>query len=503
MRVDLGSTSSYVDTAGNVWQADKAYTPGSWGWDGQAAVYTTTAAIGATDDETLYQTERWWSGPGGYRVDLPNGDYKVWLHLAEIYPWATRGTRVFSVAVEGQTLLRNIDAAAAAGQYRAYDMWANITVRDGRLDLDMLPLAGNAAIKAIAVYNIGWCQPSAATATPTPLFDLRINAGGAAYTDSDGRLWQADQMYTTGGWGAVGGAIYTNPTPITGSDDGVLYQSHRWWNGNGSYKVTVPNGTYQVGLRFAEIYAPAIIGSRVFDVRLEGAIVRSNVDVMSAVGKYKAYDLTFSNVVVSDGVLNLDLMRRAGSPAVSGIEIVTQQQPEWAATATPSPTLTATAPAGSTLYRVNAGGDAYMDVQGNVWSADQAYTSGDWGYVGGMAGSTVVAIANTEDAALYHSERWWEGGTGTYKFTLADGVYDVELRFAETYRNSFRGSRVFDIKVEGQLVRSALDIVSMVGMNTALDITVSNVVVRDGVLQIDLSPRSGSPKINAIRISAP
>ena len=224
-------------------------------------------AIAGAEDDALYQTERWWNGRGSYRVDLPNGDYKVWLHLAEIYPWAWSGTRVFTVLVEGQPLLANLDAVAAVGQYRAYDVWANITVRDGRLDLDVLPTTGNAAIKGISIYDIGSCQPVAPPATPTPAFSLRINAGGATYSDGAGSVWLADQAYAAGGWGAVGGAIYTNPTPIAATSDDVLFQSHRWWDGNGGYRVTVPNATYQVTLRFAEIYAPALIGSRVFDIR--------------------------------------------------------------------------------------------------------------------------------------------------------------------------------------------------------------------------------------------
>jgi len=104
-RIDLGALLPYTDGAGHVWQPDRAYSPGSWGWEGNGAVYTTTTAIAATDDDVLYQSERWWIGRGSYRVDLPNGDYKVWLHLAEIYPWAVRGTRVFTVLLEDQPLL--------------------------------------------------------------------------------------------------------------------------------------------------------------------------------------------------------------------------------------------------------------------------------------------------------------------------------------------------------------------------------------------------------------
>jgi len=264
--------------------------------------------------------------------------------------------------------------AAASGQFRAHDVWANINVSDGRLDLDMQPIAGSAAIKAISIYNIGSCQPGAPTATATPAFTLRINAGGPAYAGSDGRAWQADQMYVSGGWVRLAAPHTATPRPSSAQ---TMRRSTkpRWWDGDGGYRATVPNGTYQVALRFAEIYQPAVIGSRILDVRVEGVVMRANVDVMYAVGKYRAYDLTFSNVVVADGVLNLDLLRRAGSPAVSAIEIV--QQP---LSGERRQRLPLHAHAGGDCrarqhtVRVNAGGVAYDDERSGVWSPDQAYT---------------------------------------------------------------------------------------------------------------------------------
>src|SRR4051794_31108706 len=49
----------------------------------------------------------------------------------------------------------------------------------------------------------------------------RINAGGAAYTDSVGQLWSADQYFNTGN-------TYAVTSPITGTADPKLFQSQRY-----------------------------------------------------------------------------------------------------------------------------------------------------------------------------------------------------------------------------------------------------------------------------------
>ena len=63
------------------------------------------------------------------------------------------------------------------------------------------------------------------TPTPTPTFVLRINAGGAAYTDSQGKIWQADQAYASGTWGYVDGQKYSYAVPISNTIEDKIYQS--------------------------------------------------------------------------------------------------------------------------------------------------------------------------------------------------------------------------------------------------------------------------------------
>jgi hypothetical protein len=70
-RVRVGSTASFVDTAANVWSADRAYAPGSFGYTTGDA-YTSGATIANTPDGPLFQAYRH-ATAFGYRFDVPNG----------------------------------------------------------------------------------------------------------------------------------------------------------------------------------------------------------------------------------------------------------------------------------------------------------------------------------------------------------------------------------------------------------------------------------------------
>ena len=85
------------------------------------------------------------------------------------------------------------------------------------------------------------------TASPTPTalagFAARLNAGGSSYTDGASRAWAADYAYTAG-------STFSTSATISRTSDQALYQSGRY--GNFSYYLALPNGSYQVVLKFAE-----------------------------------------------------------------------------------------------------------------------------------------------------------------------------------------------------------------------------------------------------------
>ncbi len=143
---------------------------------------------------------------------------------------------------------------------------------------------------------------------------IRVNCGGNEYWDTERNLWYADQPYTPGSWG------YENPGyflyydyPISGTNDDPLYQYEH--NALDNYKFTVPNGTYVVTLKFAELYYDNV-GERVFHVDIEGERVLNNFDIFAEVGFAAACDKTFI-IDVNDGILDIQFITIEKEPGVT------------------------------------------------------------------------------------------------------------------------------------------------------------------------------------------
>ena len=146
---------------------------------------------------------------------------------------------------------------------------------------------------------------------------MRVNAAGAQLDDHLGQRWQADQAFGTGSWGYVGGTAMSSTTAVNGTVDDLLYQKYR--ESMTEYKFTVPNGQYDVQLRFAE-FTQTRAGKRVMKITLEGGVVENALDVYALAGKATALNRTYT-VIVSDGVLNIGFVKVTGNPMVSAIEV--------------------------------------------------------------------------------------------------------------------------------------------------------------------------------------
>ena len=104
------------------------------------------------------------------------------------------------------------------------------------------------------------------------------------------------------------------------------------------YRLELPNGSYQVTLGFCEPHYRES-GRRVFGVQLEGATVLRGLDIFQRVGQDRALDLTFSDVRVQDGLLDVDFLREVEYPCIAAIHIEGQ----------------------SFSKKINCGGKAYND----------------------------------------------------------------------------------------------------------------------------------------------
>lgn len=149
-----------------------------------------------------------------------------------------------------------------------------------------------------------------------------------------------------------------------------------------------------------------------------------------------------------------------------------------------------------TIYRINAGGNRYIDTDGNEWEGDRPYAVGEFGYLGGQTSSTNDPIARTDDDQLFQTERY---GLQAYQFNVPTGEYQVKLLLADIYFTS-PNERLMDVDIEGERKIADLDIYAEVGHDVALVYTFNNISVSDGLLEIEFSGSVRRPKISAIEV---
>jgi hypothetical protein len=155
-----------------------------------------------------------------------------------------------------------------------------------------------------------------------PAYFQGVNTGGGVYVDLNGDTWAADRAWAAGSYGYVGqsSTVSTNK-PIANTLDDPLYKNLR--QRMLEYRFDgLPNGVYEVDLRFAEI-SNTRPGRHFFDVLVEGNPVLTAFDMAAEVGSFAADDKVFF-VVVTDGQLNIRFITRTGfgTPIINGIQIV-------------------------------------------------------------------------------------------------------------------------------------------------------------------------------------
>jgi len=147
----------------------------------------------------------------------------------------------------------------------------------------------------------------------------RVNAGGPAYTDSSGNLWESDASFYNIGY------PYSVSSPIAGTMEDGLYQTERWSSlsdPNMVYSFPLAPGSYVVRLHFAEIYdGIAGSGDRVFNVFLEDQPVLSSFDIFAEAGFLTALVKEF-DVSVEDGALQVRFEHGVENPKISAIEVL-------------------------------------------------------------------------------------------------------------------------------------------------------------------------------------
>ena len=150
--------------------------------------------------DPLYQTERTASSPAfDYNIPVPDGDYTVVLHFAEIYWGATGGgpggigNRIFDVSIENSLVMDNYDIYADAGAESPVTKSFDINITDEELNIHFSALGTEGGvnqpkISAIEVFESSNMPPVAvAGAVPSSgTVPLEVTFTGSNSTDDSG-----------------------------------------------------------------------------------------------------------------------------------------------------------------------------------------------------------------------------------------------------------------------------------------------------------------------------
>ena len=166
-RINCGG-DAYTDEFGQRWEADDTTYSRSWAQDFEglspylASQRVTYDPIRGTADWGLMQTFRFGRHKLSYSLPVSNGRYRVELYFIE--PWHgtggsegtdCEGLRIFDVAVNGTTVIDDLDIWAEAGHDKVLKKVIDVDVTDGRLDLTFPEVkAGQALLSAIAVASL-------------------------------------------------------------------------------------------------------------------------------------------------------------------------------------------------------------------------------------------------------------------------------------------------------------------------------------------------------------
>ena len=146
---------------------------------------------------------------------------------------------------------------------------------------------------------------------------IRINAGGSSSpyaSATTGAQWLTDRNFT-------GGDLLYTSDAIANTSDRYLYATARYGlYGNFEYKIPAPNGSYQLNLKFAEIYY-WYKGNRIFNVIVNGQQVLTNFDIVAEAGARAALDKSFP-VTVTNGFVNIQFKGVVHYGIVSAIELL-------------------------------------------------------------------------------------------------------------------------------------------------------------------------------------
>jgi hypothetical protein len=303
LRVAMGSASSrYIDRDGSVWDSDHYCSGGN-------SFSITGHAIQGTDEAALLSSGR--RGIFHCSYPVPPGTYEAHLLFAETEGLQENSRKVvFSINGGPPTRLDVVDDAGG-DDIATTKVVADVAPgSDGMIHLDFT--TPESFVNAVEIL------PSA----PHHMLPVRVVVGRSPYRDSNSNDWVSDRYF-------IGGRVNSFAGDLSKVTDGRLYEWHRF----GHFRYVVPvvtGGRYTLRLYFMEHWFGVQnggiggVGSRVFDVSCNGAILLKGFDIFREAGTGPLVK-SFQHIEPTpQGKIEIYFTPNVNYPSVSAIEVTSE-----------------------------------------------------------------------------------------------------------------------------------------------------------------------------------
>lgn len=310
------------------------------------------------------------------------------------------------------------------------------------------------------------------------LHELYYHTGDGAPIDYNGQTFEtikSDYIHSNNS------STYKN----TDASNEQLFQSERFAK-ELVFQIPVENGAYTIKTYHNELYfgkggATAKEGNRIFDIYLEGELVKEAFDLFVHSNNGEEI-LTFESVQITDGLLDLKLIAASNNATISGLAIISENKPDN--------------PDADFTFFLNTGGESDVSLVGKTFVAETGkhsfYNSGSSRYVNDDL--------NVEP--IFQSER--NGEKLIYNIPVPNGKYTVftmhnELWFGQKGVPEKAASRVFDIAVQGEILKKDVDFF-IENNNSPVLFSFENIVVSNGELTLEMTSKVNFVSISGIAI---
>ena len=294
----------YLDRAGQTWGSDTSCSGGT-------SFSAPARVIQGTWDSQLFVGGRMGLFHCAYAV--PAGNYEVHLFFAETTGLEESSRTVIYSLNGGPSIGLDVVDDAGGDDIETEKVFVDVhPEEDGKIHLDFT--SNQSYLNAIEILP----------GIPDRMLPLRIYAGRAPYRGSEGNLWLPNRYFFGGR-----SSHFEEVQDALSVPNGGLSASQ--WIGHFHYVIPVAQGEkYTVALHFRESWfggqggADGGVGSRVFDVWCNGAVILKNFDIYQEAGS-APLTKTFQHIQpTAQGKIELYFVPVVDYPSLNAIEVIAE-----------------------------------------------------------------------------------------------------------------------------------------------------------------------------------